>query len=179
MLITESNDRLDDAARARLSKLQSANDYVTEKRRLPKRLRNKDQLDALALRFGMARATLDRWVRVLQTPGEVQATVVVGQLTLDQALDVSRLLKTEQALVAARIRAGEAPADVVRASVRRSVSQTAWNRNAPGAPLARVGGAPEVAAESRSLRRTQKQMRHGLNVLDDFLTLTRQREFDR
>ena len=74
--------------------------------------------EELVSELGASGRSVDRLLRVVTaTPVEVQNAVQRGELPLTQAERVANLKKAAQEQVAAEIRAGEAPAEVVRRHV--------------------------------------------------------------
>jgi ParB/RepB/Spo0J family partition protein len=82
--------------------------------------RDKAELrDQIGKKLGMSGRNLDRYLRVLEcTPQEVQDAVSAGSLAVTLAEKVASLSRAEREKVAAEIRAGEDPSEVVRRHVR-------------------------------------------------------------
>lgn len=72
-----------------------------------------DRRDELGKILGCSGRTLDRWLRVLETPVEVQQAVEAKKLTLQEAERVADLADVLQEKVAAQIREGHDPKRVI------------------------------------------------------------------
>jgi len=73
-----------------------------------------DLRDQIGKRLGVSGRTLDRWLRVLDTPIEVQNAVATNQLPSTLGEKVAGLLPKVRDQIAAEIRDGGKPAEVVR-----------------------------------------------------------------
>jgi ParB family chromosome partitioning protein len=72
-----------------------------------------DLRDVLAKRFNMSGRTLDRWLRVLSTPVEVQRAVSAGKLSLASAGRVAGADQAIAEMIATEIRLGKDPEEAV------------------------------------------------------------------
>jgi ParB/RepB/Spo0J family partition protein len=72
-----------------------------------------DLRDVLAKRFNMSGRTLDRWLRVLSTPVEVQRAVSAGSLSLASAGRVAGADQAIAEMIATEISLGKDPEEVV------------------------------------------------------------------
>ena len=72
-----------------------------------------DVRDLIAKRFGKSGRTLDRWLRLLDTPLEVQNAVIAGTLRLVDGGKVADLPEDLREEIADRLRSGQAPKKVV------------------------------------------------------------------
>ncbi len=73
-----------------------------------------DLRDQLAKRFGVSGRTLDRYVRVLDTPQAVQDAAARNELPMIMAEQVAGLDRADREAIAMRIQNGEPPKTVVR-----------------------------------------------------------------
>jgi ParB/RepB/Spo0J family partition protein len=115
-------DRLvqDNVNRRQLDKLGQARCYKALKENAKKSPRSKEEgqaqgdlRDRLATQFKVEGRTLDRWLKVLETPIEVQEAVSAKKLTMDAAGRVAGATKEIKKKVVARLKAGENPKSVV------------------------------------------------------------------
>jgi hypothetical protein len=72
-----------------------------------------DLRDVIAVRFNISGRTLDRWLQVLRLPLPLQQAFEDDQLTLTLAVKAGALDARAQQRIAERIRAGEAPEQVL------------------------------------------------------------------
>ncbi|MCH8043693.1 MAG: ParB N-terminal domain-containing protein [Planctomycetes bacterium] len=80
-----------------------------------------DVRDLIAKRFGKSGRTLDRWLRLLDTPLEVQNAVIAGTLRLVDGGKVADLPEDLREEIADRLRSGQAP--------KKAVSKYIGNRS--------------------------------------------------
>src|SRR5262249_53696797 len=74
----------------------------------------KDLRDKIGKRLGVSGRTLDRYLRVLNTPQEVQDAVTANKLAVTVAGKVAGLRKVEQEQIAREIREGGDPGKVIK-----------------------------------------------------------------
>jgi ParB family chromosome partitioning protein len=111
----------DNLVRRQLSPLETARCYQQLKkiehgnggRRHTDRERQ-DLRDAIGTRLGKSGRTLDRYLRALDTPQEVQNAVAAGKLAVTVAEKVAGLSGERREQIATEIRAGGKPKEVVR-----------------------------------------------------------------
>jgi len=70
--------------------------------------------DVLAKRFDVTGRTLERWVKVLDAPVEVQQAVDRGELSMTQGIQVAKLSLEKQQAIVKRLQAGEDPKGIVK-----------------------------------------------------------------
>jgi ParB-like chromosome segregation protein Spo0J len=91
-----------------------------------------DLRDYLAGQFGYSGRNLERWVKVLDTPLEIQQAVTGQKLKLEVGEDVAALPKETQDEIASKIREGAEPKQAVAEHLMATVSQpgpdTAYRR---------------------------------------------------
>jgi ParB/RepB/Spo0J family partition protein len=107
--------------RRQMSKLDQARAYQQLKRIQGKSGSGKgDTRDFLAQQFGVSGRTLDRYLRVLETPKVVHEAVDEGKLSMQDGADVSFLEPDIQDKIAGLIRKGEDPKSVVDRFAKQS-----------------------------------------------------------
>jgi ParB family chromosome partitioning protein len=95
-----------------------------------------DLRDDIGRRLGISGRNLDRYLRVLEgTPPEVQDAVAAGKLPLTAAEKVAGLARPRQEQLAAEIRGGGGPAEVVRKYLPRATGRHRHVGDAAGAFL--------------------------------------------
>jgi ParB-like chromosome segregation protein Spo0J len=77
--------------------------------------------DVVGARLGMSGRTLDRYIRVLETPREVQDAFKAGQISLENAGSVAGLSTELQEQLVADLRAGVNPKQAVNARLKGRV----------------------------------------------------------
>jgi ParB/RepB/Spo0J family partition protein len=132
-------DRLvsDNLNRRQLDQLTQARCYQKLKEnasKLPRKARSAyagvDLRDRLAKQFKISGRSLDRWLRVLSTPVEVQRAVSAGSLSLVSAGRVAGADEAVMEFVATEIRLGKDPEEVVADHLPKKSSKQVNDRKA-------------------------------------------------
>lgn len=111
----------DNLDRRQLGQLEIARCYRALKenaKKLPEdrrtSLKGVDTRDHLAKRFGMSGRNIERLLKVLDTPAEVQRAVSDNRLSVKEAGEVAKLSKAKQQEIAKEIAKGGKPVEVVK-----------------------------------------------------------------
>jgi ParB/RepB/Spo0J family partition protein len=167
-LTDEEADRrhiMDNKNRRHLTPLGQARVYRAEKELDNDVLRNGeggDLRDIIGRKLRASGRKLDRLVKILDTPIEIQHAYELGLLTQKQALAVAALPDDQQEQIATRIRNGDTPRDVVKQVVPNKPQVTNVGRE-----LDELGKALQVAQQkiSPNMRRVSVLHREYLPVL--------------